>query len=143
MFRDATTNWRTETICFMREIGKVTTAKIMNIPTSYPNKGTACECVCLGDIDCWHWYDFFPDSFSHVALNLPLPGWLYYIYSMIVWYSLLFEIIPFSGDSTSRTGPFCTSPVAYSIVHPLIEGKSASIENQSWFSFACCYELHG
>jgi len=49
MFQDATTNWRTETICFMREMGKVTTAKMMNTPTSYPNKGTTCECVCVLD----------------------------------------------------------------------------------------------
>ena len=33
----------------MREMGKVTTAKMMNTPTSYPNKGTTCECVCVLD----------------------------------------------------------------------------------------------
>ena len=48
---------------------------------------------------------------------------VYYMHSMIAWCSLLFEIIPFSGDS-KRTGPFCASPVAYSIVHPLIEGEN-------------------
>ena len=54
---------------------------------------------------------------------------------MIVWCSLLFEMIPFSGDS-SRTGPFCASPVAYSIVLP-IEGELASTKNQSWFFVGC------
>ena len=55
---------------------------------------------------------------------------------LLITCSLLLEIIPFSGDS-SRTGPFCASPVAYSIIHPPIEGESTSIENQSWFSFGC------
>ena len=58
------------------------------------------------------------------------------MHSIIVWCSLLFEIIPVSGVSR-RTGPFCASPVAYSIVHPPFEGESASIINQSWFSFGC------
>ena len=82
-------------------------------------------------VDCWRWCDFFSGSFSHVTLNCLHLG-VYYIHSMIVLCSLMFKIIPFSGDS-SRTGPFCASPVAYSIVHPPIEGESASIENQSWF----------
>ena len=46
-------------------------------------------------------------SSSHVTLNCLHLG-VYYIHSMIVWCSLLFDIIPFI--------PFCTSPVAYSIV---------------------------
>ena len=57
---------------------------------------------------------FLPGSFSYVALNRLHLG-VHYIHSMIVWCSLLFEIIPFSGDS-SRTGPFCLSPVA-SLLH--------------------------
>ena len=85
---------------------------------------------------------FLPWLFSHVALNRLLLG-VYYMHSMMVctWCSLLFENIPFSGDS-SWTGPFCASPVAYFIVHPPIEGESASIENRSWFFLGCCYELY-
>ena len=79
-------------------------------------------------------------ALSHVALNLLHLG-VYYMHSIIVWYSLLFEIISFSDDS-GRTAPFCASPVAYSVVHPHIQGESASNENQSWFSFGCCYELY-
>ena len=83
-------------------------------------------------VDCWHWCDFFPGSFPHVTLNRLHLG-VYYIHSMIVWCSLLFEVIPLSGDS-SRTGPFCASPVAYPIVHSSVECELATIEKQSWFS---------
>ena len=92
-------------------------------------------------VDCWHWCDFFPGSFPHVALNRLHLG-VYYIHSMIVWCSLLFEVIPLSGDS-SRTGPFCASPVAYPIFHSPVECESATIEKQSWFSFGCGYKFHG
>ena len=50
-------------------------------------------------------------SFSHVTLNCLHLG-VYYIHSMVVWCSLLFEIIPFCGDSPGQV----TSPVVYSIV---------------------------
>ena len=59
---------------------------------------------------------FLHGSFSYVALNR-LHLSVHYIHSMTVWWSLLFEIIPFSSDF-SRTGPFCVSSVA-SLLHCL------------------------
>ena len=49
---------------------------------------------------------------------------------MVVWCSLVFEVIPLSGDS-SRTGPYCASPVAYPILHSPIECEPTAIEIQS------------
>jgi len=40
MFWEATISWRTETICFRKEMGKVTTAMIGQTPVSYPNRET-------------------------------------------------------------------------------------------------------
>ena len=45
---------------------------------------------------------------------------------------MVFEVISLSGDS-SRTGPFCASPVAHPILHSPIECEPTAIENQSWF----------
>ena len=46
---------------------------------------------------------FLPGLFSYVGLNclhLGVGGGVYYIPNMMVRCSLLFEIIPFSGDSS-------------------------------------------
>ena len=77
----------------------------------YCHDQSGCSVNQMFIVDCWHWCDFFPGPFSHVALNHLHLG-VYYIHSMIVWCSLVFEVIPFSDDS-SKTGPFCVSPVAY------------------------------
>ena len=56
--------------------------------------------------------------------------------------SPLQEFLILSCDP-SRTGSFRTSPVYDdSSVHFSVEGKAASIEDQSWFPFLSSNELH-
>ena len=49
-----------------------------------------------------------------------------------MWCSLVFEVIPLSGDS-SRTGPFRASPVAYPILHSPIECEPTAIKIKAGF----------
>ena len=68
-----------------------------------------------------------PWLFFSCCFELPSPGCLLHAAWLCGAVCCLFEIIPFSGDS-SRTVPFCTSPITYSIIQPPIEGESASIK---------------